>query len=59
MDTTASTSSMNSIQKNVEDVLEEALLESGSKELFRWRRQLQKKLHMNSGQLIALLVFFL
>lgn len=58
MDTTASTSSMQSIQKNVEAVLEEALLESGSKELFRWRRQLQKKLSMNSGQFIALLVFF-
>ncbi|VDK88743.1 unnamed protein product, partial [Litomosoides sigmodontis] len=55
MDTTASTSSINSIQKSVEDVLEEALLESGTKELFRWRKQLQKKLGMNSGQLIALL----
>ncbi|VBB31522.1 unnamed protein product [Acanthocheilonema viteae] len=55
MDTTASTSSMHSIQKNVEAVLEEALLENGSKELFRWRRQLQKKLGMNCGQFIALL----
>ncbi|EFO24673.1 hypothetical protein LOAG_03814 [Loa loa] len=55
LDTTASTSSMQSIQKNVEAVLEDALLESAGKELFRWRRKLQKKLGMNSGQLIALL----
>ncbi|CAG9538649.1 unnamed protein product [Cercopithifilaria johnstoni] len=55
MDIAASTSNMHSIQKNVEAVLEEALLESGSKELFRWRRHLQKKLGMNSGQFIALL----
>uniref|UniRef100_A0A915PQQ0 Condensin complex subunit 2 n=1 Tax=Setaria digitata TaxID=48799 RepID=A0A915PQQ0_9BILA len=56
MDTTASTSSMQSIQKNVEAVLEKALLESGSKELYRWRRRLQKKFGIDSGQFIALLV---
>lgn len=59
MDTTASTSSMQSIQKSVESVLEKTVLESGNKELFRWRRQLQKKLGMNSGQFVALLVPFI
>ncbi|KAM3720936.1 Halomucin [Dirofilaria immitis] len=59
IDLTASTSSMESIQKNVEAVLEEALPEISSKELFRWRRQLQKKLGMNSGQFIALLAYSL
>ncbi|VDK80736.1 unnamed protein product [Onchocerca ochengi] len=55
MDSMASTSSLESFRKSVEAVLEETVLESGSKELFRWRRQLQKKLGMNSGQFIALL----
>ncbi|KAK6114144.1 Condensin complex subunit 2 family protein [Brugia pahangi] len=59
MDTTASTSSMQSIQKNVEAVLEDALLDCGSKELFRWRRQLQKKFGMNSGQFVALMAYSL
>uniref|UniRef100_A0A1I8EVF6 Condensin complex subunit 2 n=1 Tax=Wuchereria bancrofti TaxID=6293 RepID=A0A1I8EVF6_WUCBA len=58
LDTTASTS-MQSIQKNVEAVLEEALPDSGSKGLFQWRRQLQKKLGMNSGQFVALLAYSL
>ncbi|VDM96809.1 unnamed protein product [Thelazia callipaeda] len=48
-------SNMQSIQKVVETVLNEALLESGSEELFRWRKHLQKKLGMDSGQFIALL----
>ncbi|VDP21893.1 unnamed protein product [Onchocerca flexuosa] len=55
MDSAASTSNLESFRKNVEAVLEETVLESGSKELFRWRRQLQKKLGMNSGQFVALL----
>lgn len=59
MDATASTSSMHSIQKSVETVLEETLLESDGKELFRWRRQYEKNLGMNSVQFIALLVFFI
>lgn len=56
MDITASTSNAPSIQKNVEGLLEEALMESGNKALFRWRRRLQKKLGLGTEQFIALLV---